>query len=153
MTMATLAGVIRAGLEHDALEPLIREADKLANHLAGEPGPGSIRRVGVVIAALVPELLRHLEIEEDEVYPTVFGDELRSAVDLLVLDHAAIRSAARRLERAYDTVRRNDFEECEPVRRGLIELVALVRSHNAKETFLYMRTVTDNEPNEDRAAG
>jgi hemerythrin-like domain-containing protein len=153
MTMATLAGVIRAGLEHDALEPLLREADKLANHLAGEPGPGSIRRVGAVVAALVPELIHHLDLEEQEVYPIVFGDDLRCAVDLLVLDHAAIRTAARRLERAYEMVRSRRFEEREPVRRALIELVALVRSHNAKESFLYVRTVTDTDPNEDRAAG
>lgn len=153
MTMSTLAGVIRAGIEHDAVEPLIREADRLANHLAGEPGPGSIRRIGAVVAAIVAELGHHLDLEEEQVYPVVFGDDLRCAVDLLVLDHVAIRAAVRRLERAYELVNRGDFEECEPVRRALIELVALIRSHDAKESFLYVRSVSDTDSDEDRAAG
>ncbi|HVM08664.1 MAG TPA: hemerythrin domain-containing protein [Acidimicrobiales bacterium] len=138
---ATVACVIRAGIERDALEPLLREADKLASHLGGQPGPGSLRQVAAVASALSNELLVHLENEERDVYPVVFGDELRPAVDMLVLDHEAIRGAVRRLESAIELARATDFEHCEPVARALGALVVLVRAHHAKEGYLYVRTM------------
>jgi hypothetical protein len=145
MTRATVAGVIRAGIERDALEPLLREADKLASHLAGRPGPASLRQIGPVATALSNELLAALDDEEREVFPVVFDDDLRPAVDMLVLDHEAIRGSIRRLQSAIELARATDFEHCEPVARALGALVVLVRAHHAKEGYLYVRTMASGD--------
>lgn len=136
-----VSSLIRAGIEYDEIEPLVREADRLAHHLAGCPGPAALRRLHAVVAALVPELTLHLEVEESEVYPAVFGDELRSAVDLLVLDHAGIRGALRRLQRAFDAASASEVAGLADVQRCLVEVVTLVRAHAAKESFLLLRSI------------
>lgn len=138
---AAVSSLIRAGIEYQEIEPLLREADRLAHHLAGRPGPAALRRLHAVVAAIVPELSLHLEVEEAEVYPAVFGDELRSAVDLLVLDHAGIRGALRRLQRSFDTARASELAGYAAVQRSLVEVVTLVRAHAAKESFLLLRSI------------
>lgn len=140
-TTATVAGVIRAGIEHDALEPLLREAERMAIHLGGTPGPGSLRRIDAVVEALVTDLFAHMDAEEANVYPVVFTEELRPAVDLLVLDHEAIRGAVARLRSSMELAQATGYVHNEPLRRTLIAVVTLVRAHHAKEGFLYVRAM------------
>ena len=138
--LTNVAPVIRAGIEHDRLERLLREVDEVASHLGGNPGPGCIRRAGRLVDSLTPMLLGHLSEEEDVVYPATFSDEYRVAVDLLILDHEAIRGALGQAGRAATAAEGGrGHEDCEPLRRALIALVTLVRAHHDKESFLYLR--------------
>ena len=137
----SVAGLIRIGLEHERLDALLQEADKVSVHLAGAPGPGCLRRAEQTVNVLCPQLLEHIEEEETDIYPVAFPDDFRVAVDLLVLDHERIRGSITKLQAALADSTAAQYDDFEALRRALVVLVTLVRAHHDKESFLYVRAM------------
>jgi iron-sulfur cluster repair protein YtfE (RIC family) len=103
--------------------------------------PRDRARLEALVAVIDEDVLRHYRFEEEVLFPRLVEAGLGPMVDVLVMEHDAVRAIALPLRAAADAALAGAFtaESWQPFRDGLFDLVNSVSFHIQKEELGVIR--------------